>query len=244
LQEVTDRQDLAPVLEAEAAQEARDLGKLLGDGQMDIESSLLLGWLYWYRYQALPEGQDQPELESAISMLTRCFLGGIEFDDLPEPLLPDLADRAESTSAALLAHASSSTDLDLISATVDICARIQSVTPNDHPRRADRLNRLAMAMHIRFERAGEQADLDQAIQAGRDAIACTASDHPGRPARLSNLGRALQARFERAGEQADLDQAIQAGRDAVASTPGNHPDRAGILSNLSLDPPRKFWRLS
>ena len=104
--------------------------------------------------------------------------------------------------------------------------------PRRPPRPRQCLSNLGVALRTRFERTGDQADLDEAVTAGRHAVAATPPDHPDRAGRLSNLGVALRARFERTGGQADLDEAIAVGRDAVAATPPDHPDRARYLSNL------------
>src|SRR5665811_889504 len=79
----------------------------------------------------------------------------------------------------------------------------------------DRSN-LGGALQTRSGRTGDQADLDEAVTAGRDAVAASPADHPDRAAMLSNLGVALRTRFERTGSQADLDEAVTAGRDAAA----------------------------
>src|SRR5207247_131779 len=84
----------------------------------------------------------------------------------------------------------------------------------------------------RSERTGDRADLDAAIDAGRQAVAATPADHPARAMHLSNLGLGLQVRFKRAGDRADLDAAIDAGRQAVTATPADHPARAMYLSDL------------
>ena len=75
----------------------------------------------------------------------------------------------------------------------------------------------------RFERTGQQADLDQAITTGRQAVDAIPAGHPGRPEVLSNLGNALQTRFERTGQQADLDQAITTGQRGRRRHPGWPP---------------------
>ena len=107
-----------------------------------------------------------------------------------------------------------------------------AATPADHPARATFLSNLGLALPARFERTGDLADLDAAIDVGRQAVAATPADHPDRARYLSNLGGALRIRFERTGDLADLDAAIDAGRQAVAATPADHPDRATYLSNL------------
>ena len=69
---------------------------------------------------------------------------------------------------------------------------------------------------LRFERAGDRADLDAAIDLLRQAVAATPAGHPDRAGRLSNLSNALQTRFARAGDRADLNTAVDLLRQAVA----------------------------
>ena len=234
LARVAEQQDLALVLEAEAAQEARGLTELIRDDQADIHSRYLLGWLYWYRYQALPDGQGQSELDSAISMFIPCLLGDIELQNLPEPLLPILADRIIPTARALYEKAQISADLRLISYAVDIWIRLVTATPGDHARRAERLSELGSTLRIRFERTGAQADLDKAIDMARQAAAATPSGHPDRAAVLSGLGTSLLTRFGQTGAQADLDDAIQVGRSTAQSRPQRprRPPRHSITMGL------------
>ena len=98
--------------------------------------------------------------------------------------------------------------------------------PRRPPRPAGYLSNLGAALQARFERTGQQADLDQAI-----TLFSRPSRPPRRPPRpagyLSNLGTALRTRFERTGQQADLDQAITRLLTAVEATPADHPDRPG-----------------
>lgn len=80
--------------------------------------------------------------------------------------------------------------------------------PSGYPNRAIYLSNLCGALQTRFEQTGTIDDLDQAITAGRDAVAATPTDHPERAGSLSNLGLWLWVRFERTGAIDDLDQAI------------------------------------
>ena len=61
------------------------------------------------------------------------------------------------------------------------------------------LSNLGGTLRARFEWAGDGADLDTAIEAGRRAVEITPPGHPGLAVRLSNLGNALASRFEQAG---------------------------------------------
>ncbi|WP_285605674.1 CHAT domain-containing protein, partial [Actinokineospora globicatena] len=94
------------------------------------------------------------------------------------------------------------------------------------------LSNLGIALRARYERTGNVADLDTAIDVARQAVHATPIDHPNLPRHLSNLGIALRARYERTGNVADLDTAIDVARQAVHATPVDHPDRSGALLNL------------
>ncbi len=94
------------------------------------------------------------------------------------------------------------------------------------------LSNLGGSLRARFERAGDAADLDAAIDAVRRAADLTPPGHRDLAMYLSNLGVSLRTRFERAGDAADLDAAIDAGRRAVDLIPPGHPDLAAYLSNL------------
>ncbi|WP_194819768.1 CHAT domain-containing protein [Nocardia sp. XZ_19_385] len=223
--------DREAVLHPEAARQAQELFALIHDDDgADVGGLWLLGWLHWYRYLALPEGRNGPDLHAAVEMLTACFLAGAE--PLPAPLLPILAEQASPIVVGLLQHALNSTDVDAVSAAVQGFRRILVATPAGHPARAGHLANLGGALQTRAERTGALEDLDEAVQVGRDAVAAIPADHPDRGGYLSNLGNFLQARFRRTGMQKDLDEAVRIGRVAVAATPADHPARAWFLSNL------------
>jgi hypothetical protein len=63
LQRITASHDLSRVLESAAIAEARQLGGIATDD--DLPARHLPGWLHWYRFQALPGGQDGEDLQSA-----------------------------------------------------------------------------------------------------------------------------------------------------------------------------------
>ena len=222
--------------------EARELTELVGDDEADLQSRFLLGWMHWYRYQALPEGHRQQDLDSAISMFAPCFLSGVELQMLPEPLLPVLAEEVSRAAVTLHNQALSSTDPELISAAADMWARLVTATPDDDAARAGRLSNLGLALRARFELTGALGDLEEAVRVGREAVAATPVGHADRAAMLSNLGNALQARFERTGAEADLDEAIRVGQEAVAATPAGHPNRAPLLSNFGNALQTRFER--
>ena len=239
IERVTASHDPAPVLEAAALDEARQLMRMMQEGKPDLKALYLLGWLFWYRYQASPEGQDEPELRAATTAFALCFIAGVS--GLPPPLEPLLADQAVPTATAMLHDALQSPNQDL-SATVDLWRRIVDATPPDHPERAERLSSLGGAMQARFERTGVLADLDAAVEAARAALKGIPASHPDRARYLFNLGAALGARFWRTEATADLDEAIEALRAAVDAAPPGHPDREASLSNLDTALGARFRR--
>ncbi|KAN0078521.1 CHAT domain containing protein [Elaphomyces granulatus] len=83
----------------------------------------------------------------------------------------------------------------------------------------------------RYERIGEVKD-EEAIQTARQAVESTPADHPDRAARLNNLGNMLRRQYERTGDVKDLEEAIQTARQAVESMPADHPDRTAFLDIL------------
>ena len=238
---------------AEAAS-TRDIGTLL-DGDVlaeiqrladtryapdDIQARYVLGWLYWYQYLALPEGQDGSALESCVDLLTPCFVAGQ--GELPDPLLPLLAERAVPAAVVLLDQALSSTDSATLSEAITLWGRIVNDAPADAAHAAMWLSNLGVALRARFERTGEVADLESAIEAGRAAVDALPPDHPDRAAATSDLGGTLLARYLSTGSAADLDSAIDAAKAAVSSAPPGNPNRAKYLSNLGVALQARFER--
>jgi Tetratricopeptide repeat len=193
LDRVTTMQELSPVLEETALDEARKLTRTLTDDLGSLHAMYLLGWLHWYRYQALPEGHDHQDLEAAVSMFAPCFINGI--NGLPESLLPVLADQATYAAEQMLELTQRSGDLDLLSAMTDLWQRILTATPADHPNRGMYLSNLGNALAMRFQRTGATADLDAAINTAQQAVNATPTDHPDRAAILFNLGNDLLTRL-------------------------------------------------
>ncbi len=92
---------------------------------------------------------------------------------------------------------------------------------------------LAVALRARFERSRDNADLDEAIETGRQALAVLPAGQPDRPAVLSHLAATLRTRFEYSGNRDDLDEAVATAREALAGTEQNARLRPGVLSNLA-----------
>ncbi|MEU7802504.1 hypothetical protein AB0B10_24910 [Micromonospora arborensis] len=108
------------------------------------------------------------------------------------------------------------------------------VTPRDDPSWAYRIFQRSVDLRTSFERAGDPADLDQAINLGRHALAAAEVTSGLTAHILSHLGAAHRTRYEHLGDSGDLDVAIAIGRAAIAVPDTADTDHAGALSHLSL----------
>jgi tetratricopeptide (TPR) repeat protein len=104
--------------------------------------------------------------------------------------------------------------------------------PAGRPRSAVMLANLGNALLARFERTGDLADLDEAVNAGRAAVSAVSEGDPDGDLALSSLGNILQTRYERTGRLADLDEAVIMGQAAANAVAPGHPKRIAYLSNL------------
>lgn len=209
-------QDRSLLLDPATFIEARQLAATLRDGDGDLRVRLTLGWLHVDRFVALPESEEQPDVEAAIAMFAPCFIAGI--GDLPEEMLPLLAEEAVPAAIALLQDANESLDQDQISRVVDLWRRIVDVIPVDDPDYPDRalyLANLSTALQLSFRCAGFMADINEAIGAGRAALETVPPGHEYRASMLFSLANALNSRAQRTEMQADVDAAIEAWRAAA-----------------------------
>ncbi len=95
-------------------------------------------------------------------------------------------------------------------------------------------NLLANALQERYERTGDTADVDAAVDCARAAADAAPNQHLDKAACLSVLGHALHARYERTGHASDLDAAIAARQTVVDTSAAAGPDRARQLSDLGV----------
>ncbi len=210
--------------------EAMQLAQILRDDGGTVEEWHRLGVLHWLRYEH-PEGGFQHDLFNAIRAFAPCFVAGEE--ELPEPLLPALADQVEDDAFALLQSSMASAASRELSEAVRLWDRIVSATPVGHPRRIRRLNCLGGLLQARSERAGSEDDFDRAIKLFREALSAASPGDPELASIQNNLGAAFQIRFERTGSSADLGLAIDALREAAASPQTNDLYRGTIVPNLA-----------
>ncbi|KAH9227461.1 hypothetical protein K456DRAFT_1848463 [Colletotrichum gloeosporioides 23] len=86
----------------------------------------------------------------------------------------------------------------------------------------------------KYHETHEIMDLDESIQAARQAAELTPEDDEYKASRLSEFSHRIHARYKRLGRLSDLQEAIQAADQAVEASPGIHNEatRAGWRSDL------------
>ncbi|MEU0216593.1 CHAT domain-containing protein [Streptomyces sp. NPDC006265] len=240
LRRLTGREDLSLVLEPRAVEQVAELTALLASPNISVRVSIdiryLLGWMHYYRSEALPPGDDVQDRNAALEMLTPIFVSHPEETaPMPKELLPALAARAAPAAIDLIRRAEESSDPEAHDTAVGLWRRMADAIPEVNPAYPAVQSNLGFALRSRFARLGQRQDLEDAIQADRAAVDATGSQDPDRALRLSNFGAMLGIRFEEFGERQDLDDAITVLRLAAevdASAPQDSNRTTNILANL------------
>ena len=246
--------DPTELLDATTLFLARDLAQALPEDSRDaavadvIEALSVLVAVHLARYQFLPEGEDQEDLQACLKW--SAMLLPVAPELVPGPVRAYLDGPGSPTDGAAAEHHRrgatlytdymQSGDIQLLETAISLFREAVGTTPTGDPHRAGCLSNLGGALQTRFEHTRQLTDLDEAIAVGREAVGAAPARHPDRLGMLSNLGNALRIRFEGTGQLADLDQAIAVGREAVGAAPAGHPDRPGLLSNLGAALGRRF----
>jgi hypothetical protein len=204
----------------------------------------VLGTAWTDRYQITGRMAD---LDSAVAAHRRAVAVSI----------PDLADRAghqANLSAALLARYETTgkvADLDEAVAAARAATGIaRAAGGKDRPvrprgpspdqalaiRRARQTSHsgLASALLRRYLYGRAPADLDEAIEAGREAVTAALAGDPARPGLQANLANLLLERFTRHWRLADLTDAVNTAEAAADAATRQDPARAVALSALTL----------
>ncbi|MFE7901043.1 CHAT domain-containing protein [Streptomyces sp. NPDC057424] len=214
--------DTRSVLEPKVLDEARRVWESLDGGEKDLRALHTLGWLHWYRYDALPAGADQEELESVARAFVPCYLGGV--GDLPDVLVPHLAAAAASDAMEQLNAALDEAE-GVTPALVSLWQRIVADLGPDHDDRPGCLLHLGAALRGRAVHTQDPEILRRAVETLEEAVAAAPGTHSARPGALFNLALCLWLRYDRSGARADLDRAVDAYHEAVDRLPEDHPDR-------------------
>lgn len=207
-------------------------------GQVDVRACVVLGWLHYCRFYALPEAESQPDWNAALRYFSA--IAQVAPDSIPGSIrwyftsASDVHSPGDATDRAieLMGQFQQTRDLGALDTAVTLLGVAAQATPAEDPGHAGTQANLARALWTRFEQTGQDGDLDATITARHRAVGTVAPDDPVRAGWLSDLGLALRVRFERSGQQGDLDAALTAGQQAVDTASASDPGRPAYLTNL------------
>jgi len=233
--QVLDRHALAEA--AELLDRARD-----DRGRLPIDAAETVAWLRWSRFQALPDIDDQADLQAAMNLFVK--LAAIDLNLVPEELSSHWPGgavrpkRSEAISRALESpHAAFDTGRkDAMDRAIGELADLLDVLPHDDADRPAMLSNLGIALRARSPVTAGTADIDQAIDALREAVALTDTEDSDRVDFLENLMLALQSRLEVTSSSDDLNEIIEVGRQLMsAATDSDSSDRGLSLLADALE---------
>jgi hypothetical protein len=232
------------VLDPQALTMADDLMRHVGSGDpYSMRVAAAVARLHWCRYNALPEGQDQDDLQAALVGFARII--AVRPDLVPADVLrlfnaspPGAApsDPREMTfvAAALMVHVQQTDEPAVLELAIVLAEAAVAATPAQDPDFGMMSATLGAALRVRFERTGDLADIDAAITAGQAAVAATPASDPDYASMFSPLGAALTVRFEHTGDLADIDAAISAGQMSMSAVGTTDTDHSDTLSTLGV----------
>jgi tetratricopeptide (TPR) repeat protein len=224
--------DLSMASGSEADRELRRLRRARGRDP-ELRAAFAIGWLFWYRHLALPDGQIGEDGRRAYAELMPCVLRGLE--PIPDGLLPDIAIGALPRAATMLNKAMTAHDSEAIMAAVTTWRRLIAAIPETAGAWPAAMVMLCVALQGSFECTGNIEDLDQAIDSGRRGLESVQPDHPELGMMLCNVAAAMRMRSNNSGGAGGryADEAVALYRRAVVAIRDGRRERPGALSSLA-----------
>jgi len=129
--------------------------------------------------------------------------------------------------------------LDRLNEAVTTCQEAVDAATDETCRASDRMN-LGLSLTARFERTGELADADAAVEATRHALDEAGPADRSRANYLTSYASALRLRGERTGSLDDISAAVENDQQALEVSPPGELGRAMRLSHLGLSLLRRY----
>jgi hypothetical protein len=231
-----ERADQTLVLSDEAEANAYELWRAglaaSPDGSLPFDVVHAIAWLHFYRYLALPVGQDRSALQVAMVLFAHVYR--VDPKRVPDHLLQM---RVSDENDELVIPGNVGYVQDKLRTPASELGSWSSISypASDSPMISDGPDwwtRQAAVLLARAQTDEDSEAVDRGVSLLRQAVQHTPSDHATYAERLSKLSVALRDQFERTGKPDHLDEAVESGRAAVAATPTNDHQRAAILNNL------------
>jgi len=169
------RHDATDILDDALRATTFELLEFPGSRTTDLAALLAAARVFWLRYLLLPEGQDEPDLEQALTLyrVINKILPEAVPDELreevspgPHPADPDSNVAIEQVYPRLIAYFAAAVeraDGRKIYACVEGFRQILRMLPPAHPRRAEVVSTLAVAYGSLYNFTTDPADLDNRI---------------------------------------------------------------------------------
>jgi len=109
-----------------------------------------------------------------------------------------------------------------------------NLAPPGHPERSSCLIDLRDLLRFRFDLTRQLADLNEAIELGRELFAVTTPDDTRRAENVFIVVGTLRRRFEETGNEEDLAEAAEIARQGLIGNVGDEVQRAKIQSSLCV----------
>jgi tetratricopeptide (TPR) repeat protein len=109
---------------------------------------------------------------------------------------------------------------------------VESAPADDPTAQALALSLRCTLLRLAYERDRNEAELGEAIAAGRLAKSLFKLTDPGFPRALNSLATALQAEYSRTQDPAILSEALALYREAVRALPEGHPELPTMFTNI------------
>jgi len=202
--------------------------ELAAVGDPDAGSLVRVAALHLCRYEALPPEHGEVDLQLALALYTK--LHAVD-PRLVSPEVRELLGLASphDSGVARMREYERTGRLDHLERAISL---FRQGVQEHQADRANSLYSLGMALFGRFERFGQPADLHEAIELSRGALAAAARHDPRRAGFQSGLADGLLRRFDLTADSSDVDEAIAICREVVAAA-ATEPDHAKALSNLA-----------
>jgi tetratricopeptide (TPR) repeat protein len=240
---LADRADSGPILDDQAADEARQLLALHpldedGGGQASLEAIRVIAVVHWTRY-CLREADADDDLAAAAGLFSRLYRH--DPAAVPEPLLPliDTGDARDDLppltwdrlAAPYLRRYQRTSDLPALRTAVKLLAAAHDASEPGSRQRLRAFYQLVAALSALHSDTGEAAVLEVLITIARAEVGESAAGaHWGMA--LSALSNVLLIYAARTADPQVLNEAVTAARAAVASVPAGEALRALFLGNL------------
>jgi tetratricopeptide (TPR) repeat protein len=240
------RTDPTLVLSDEAEANAYELWRAAQDasrnGSIPFDVVYAIALLHYFRYLALPVGQDRAALQVAVVLFAHVYR--VDPERVPKDLLElrvseDNNDLVIPDNVGYVRDKLGTPASDLFAWSSISYPRSESPLTSSGP---DWWTLEASSLLRRKQTADNPDALDRAIDLLRSALHATLSDDPARVEQLTNLAGALGRRHDRGGNEADLEEAITAARAALEASSDDDSQRPTMLSNLGVALRLRFER--